>query len=104
MWADFPEQAGHEQHGRRPALVLTIREYNSTNGLMIACPITSKIKNNPFEILLPKGTLKTDSAILVHQVTTMDYVARNVEFATVVSPSVLLEVKDMLAAILEIEY
>lgn len=82
---------------------MTIREYNKVNGLMIACPITSKIKGHPFEVVLSKDTLKVESAVLVHQVTTMDYKARHVEFVASVDKKDFLQIKDILAAILEIE-
>jgi len=70
---------------------------------MICCPITTKIKGNPFEIRLPKGTLKEESAVLVHQVRTVDYAARGVQHLSSVSFEVLRDVRDMLAAILEID-
>lgn len=52
VWLNFTPQAGHEQKGRRPALVLSPKEYNSKTGLAIFCPITSKIKGYPFEVLI----------------------------------------------------
>lgn len=70
---------------------------------MIATPISSKIKGNPFEIAIADGTLDKKSVFLVHQTTTMDFKSRNAEYITSVKNSVLQDVKDMLAAILEID-
>jgi len=63
VWITFNPQAGHEQAGRRPALVLSPAVYNDKVGLAILCPITSQIKGYPFEVLIPDG-LKTSGAIL----------------------------------------
>ncbi len=51
VWLEFDPQAGHEQAGRRPALVLSPRAYNSKTSLMVCCPLTTKLKCNPFEVL-----------------------------------------------------
>jgi mRNA interferase MazF len=55
VWLTFDPQAGHEQRGRRPALILSPRSYNSKARLAIACPITSHVKGYPFEVPLPQG-------------------------------------------------
>ncbi|MGB7337915.1 MAG: type II toxin-antitoxin system PemK/MazF family toxin, partial [Phototrophicaceae bacterium] len=53
IWLEFNPQAGHEQAGRRPALVLSPKSYNSKVGLLICCPITNKVKGYPFEVNIP---------------------------------------------------
>ena len=63
VWVTLNPQAGHEQAGRQPALVLSPATYNSKVGLAILCPITSQIKGYPFEVLIPAG-LKISGAIL----------------------------------------
>lgn len=68
-------QSGHEQAGRRPAVVLSPRKYNEIIGLSIMCPITSKIKGYPFEVELPSG-MKTHGAVLADQVKSFDWRAR----------------------------
>lgn len=103
VWLDFDPQAGHEQAGHRPALVMTSREYNSRTGLMICCPVTSKVKDNPLVVLLPKGVLEKESVVLVHHVRTVDFRARNAKFLSSVTYHVFCEVQDKLAAILELE-
>ncbi|PKO12892.1 MAG: mRNA-degrading endonuclease [Chloroflexi bacterium HGW-Chloroflexi-10] len=75
----FNPQAGHEQAGRRPALVLSPQAYNSRVGLAILCPITSQIKGYPFEVLIPQG-LSIPGVILSDQVKSLDWRARQVEF------------------------
>ena len=79
IWLDFTPQAGHEQRGRRPALVLSPAQYNAKSSLILCLPVTSKIKGYPFEVLLPEG-LCVAGAILSDQVRSLDFVARDAEF------------------------
>jgi len=79
VWVSFTPQAGHEQAGLRPALVLSPATYNGKVGLAILCPITSQIKNYPFEVLIPDG-LKIGGAILSEQVKSLDWKIRQAEF------------------------
>ncbi len=78
VWITLNPQAGHEQSGRRPAVVLSPKSYNSKTGLAIFCPVTSQIKGYPFEVILPKG-LPISGAILSDQVKSLDWRARNAE-------------------------
>ena len=78
VWIIFSPQAGHEQAGRRPALVLSPAAYNSKVGLAILCPITSQIKGYPFEVLIPAG-LKISGAILSDQLKSLDWKVRQAE-------------------------
>jgi len=75
VWLEFNPQAGHEQAGRRPALVLSPRNYNEKVGLALFCPVTNKIKGYPFEVVLPKG-LKVKGAVLSDQVKSLDWKSR----------------------------
>lgn len=70
VWLRFDPQAGHEQAGHRPAVVLSPASYNGRTGLMIACPTTTRIKNYPFEVLLA-GTRA--SVALADQVKSLDW-------------------------------
>jgi mRNA interferase MazF len=79
MWVDFNPQAGHEQAGRRPALVVSPLAYNARTGLALCCPITSHIKGYPFEVLVPDG-LKVSGAVLSDHVKNLDWRARRAEF------------------------
>lgn len=72
-------QTGHEQAGRRPALVLSPAAYNGKVGLAILCPITSQVKGYPFEVQLPKG-LPVEGVILSDQAKSLDWKTREAEF------------------------
>lgn len=76
VWVTFNPQAGHEQAGRRPALVLSPIAYNRKVGLAVLCPITNQIKGYPFEVAIPHG-LKVTGAILSDQVKSLDWKARD---------------------------
>ena len=78
VWLDFNPQLGHEQRGRRPALVLSHKEYNTKAGLALFCPITSRIKGYPFEVVLAQEKIK--GAVLCDQVKNLDWKVRNLEF------------------------
>jgi len=75
VWLTFDPQAGHEQSGRRPAVVLSPRAYNGRTGLAILCPVTNRIKGYPFEVVLPGG-LPVAGAVLADQVRSLDWHAR----------------------------
>jgi mRNA interferase MazF len=75
VWLQFDPQAGHEQAGHRPALVVSPREYNGKVGLALFCPITSRVKGYPFEVQLPADS-KTSGAVLSDQVKSLDWRAR----------------------------
>ena len=78
VWINFNPQAGHEQAGRRPAVVLSPRAYNGKVSLAILCPITNQVKGYPFEVVIPVG-LAVTGVILADQVKSMDWRARNAE-------------------------
>ncbi|HKX29763.1 MAG TPA: endoribonuclease MazF [Blastocatellia bacterium] len=78
VWISLNPQAGHEQAGRRPALVLSPSSYNAKVGLAIFCPITNQAKGYPFEVMIPNGTGVT-GVILADQVKSLDWRARNAE-------------------------
>ncbi|MEP7353108.1 MAG: endoribonuclease MazF [Acidobacteriota bacterium] len=90
VWLNFTPQAGHEQAGRRPALVLSPAAYNSKTSLMLCCPLTTQIKNYPFEVLL-NGV--PPSAVLADQVKSLDWRTRNAAKKGNVSPEQLAEVR-----------
>lgn len=75
VWLQFTPQAGHEQAGHRPALVISPTSYNRRVGLAICCPVTSQVKGYPFEVLLPSG-LDVEGAILSDQIKSLDWRAR----------------------------
>ena len=67
VWLEFAPQAGHEQAGKRPALVISPAAYNGRVGLALLCPITSQKKGYPFEVALPAG-MKLQGVILADQI------------------------------------
>ena len=75
VWLDFDPQAGREQAGRRPALVLSPKAYNQKVGLALLCPITSQVKGYPFETAIPPG-LKVSGVVLADHVKNMDWRVR----------------------------
>jgi mRNA interferase MazF len=75
VWLNFNPQSGHEQAGRRPALVLSPEEYNRKTGLAVFCPITSQVKGYPFEVKLPAG-LPVTGVVLADQVKSLDWQVR----------------------------
>lgn len=79
VWLSFNPQAGHEQAGRRPALVLSPASYNGKVGLAILCPITNQEKGYPFEVKLPTG-LNITGVILSDQVKSLDWRVRRAEY------------------------
>ncbi len=91
VWVDFDPQAGHEQAGRRPALIVSPRSYNQKVGLVLLCPVTTQRKGYPFEVPLPKG-LKAAGVVLADQVKSMDWHARQAEFWCKVPAATVLEV------------
>jgi len=99
VWIDFTPQAGHEQAGRRPALVLSPHSYHQRTPFAVVCPITSKAKGYPFEILLPEGS-PISGVVLVDQIKSLDRRIRLIEPAGKVSPDVLQHVLAKLAPLL----
>ena len=90
IWLDFDPQAGHEQAGRRPALVLSPESYNGLVGLALVCPITNKRKGYPFEVVIPDGVNVTGT-ILADQVRSLDWKIRRAEFIVRLPDNVVRE-------------
>lgn len=99
VWLTFNPQAGHEQAGRRPAVVLSPLSYNAKVGLALLCPITSAVKGYPFEVNLPHG-LPISGVILADQVRSLDWQARAVEFICALPDTVTQEVLQKIGLLL----
>lgn len=102
VWIDLDSTLGHEQSGHRPAVVLTPRQYNVRSGLCIVCPITSRARGYPFEILLPAGHAIA-GVILVDQIRSVSWEKRYIKMAGVVAAELIGEVRERLAALLQID-
>lgn len=99
VWLNFNPQAGREQAGHRPALVLSPREYNEKSSVALFAPVTSTLKGYPFEVELPPGG-PIGGAVLADQVRSLDWRARRLTFATEASRQVVAEVRGKLNALL----
>ncbi len=95
VWLEFNPQAGSEQAGTRPALVISLKSYNQKVGLSLFCPITSKVKGYPFEIAIPNN-LKIAGVILCDQIKSLDWRNRNAKFICKLPENIL---QDALAKI-----
>lgn len=99
VWIDLQPQAGHEQGGRRPALVLSPAAYQEKVGLALMCPITSRVKGYPFEVAIPGG-LPVSGVILADQVKSLDWRARRAERLAALPAEVVREVLAKLGVLL----
>ncbi len=86
VWIDFDPTVGHEQRGRRPALVISPEKYNKISGRGIFCPITSKTKGYIFEVSFEGKNIK--GSVLADQIRTMDFSKRNIVFVEKASKEV----------------
>jgi len=100
IWLDFDPQTGHEQKGRRPALVISNETFHNFSSLAIVCLITNTKKNHPFHVKLDKR-IKTTGVILSDQPRTLDIKARNYEFIERIPDNILFEVIDIISGFIE---
>jgi len=100
VWITLNPQAGHEQAGRRPAIVLSPARYNGRVGLALFCPITSHMKGYPFEVRLPPD-LPVGGVILADQVKSLDWRVRNTEVICKLPGEIVTEVRGKLNTLLQ---
>jgi len=98
VWLAFDPQAGHEQAGHRPALVISPAAYNGRAGLMVCCPMTTKIKQHPFEVLTEIDGVP--GAVLSDQVKSLDWKVRRAKKKATASPEVMAHVRAKMKALL----
>lgn len=98
VWLVLDPRVGHEQSGRRPALVLSPKTFTDHTGLAVICPITSKVKGLPFEIIIKQA--KIDGAVLPIHIRSVDVVARKCSFIEKTSKSVLSRTEQSVRAII----
>jgi mRNA interferase MazF len=101
IWINLDPRAGHEQAGRRPAVVLSPAKYNGKTGLALMCPITGQIKGYPFEVLLPEG-LPITGVILSDQIKSLDWRARDAELIDILPEEIMFEVFQKLGTLLSL--
>ena len=100
VWINLNPQAGHEQAGHRPVLVLSPKAYNAKVGLMLCCPITSQAKDYPFEVDI-RGGSQVSRVVLSDQVKCLDWQARGIRKKGVASRAELVETLEKLKTLLE---
>ncbi len=100
VWLQFDPQAGHEQAGHRPALVLSPKVYNAKTSLMVCCPMTTKLKSNPFEVTTDLDGVMC--AVLTDHVKSLDWRVRKAKHKGKLSDEAMSEVKSKLKALLGI--
>ena len=100
VWLEFDPQAGHEQAGHRPALVISPANYNGKTGLMVCCPMSTKIKGHPFEVVTEVDGI--ECAVLSDQVKSLDWKIRRAKKKATVSTEVMLHVRAKMKALLQI--
>jgi len=98
VWLQFDPQAGHEQAGHRPALVVSPRSYNERVGLALFCPLTSIVKGYPFEVAVAAGG-RAEGSILADQIKSLDWRARQARKFDQVSDETLTEVLGKIGAL-----
>ena len=98
VWINFNPQSGHEQSGKRPAIVISPKEYNEKTGLGLFCPITSKIKNYPFEVKIKNS--KISGVVLSDQIKSMDWRTRAIEFILKGTSEIVNEVINKVSVLL----
>lgn len=98
VWLQFDPQAGHEQAGHRPELVISPAAYNGKSGLMVCCPLSTKIKGHPFEVVTEVDGVP--SAVLSDQVKSLDWKVRKAKRKSAVSPEAMLHVRAKIKALL----
>ena len=97
VWLEFDPQAGHEQAGHRPAVVLSPASYNGKTGLMVCCPMTTRIKGYPFEVVLAS---QPGSAVLADQVKNLDWRTRRANRKGKIADAELRQVRGKLRALI----
>ena len=100
VWLNFSPKAGHEQSGRRPAVVVSQKSYNRKVGLGLFCPITSQIKGYPFEVLIPAG-MSISGVVLSDQIKSLDWQVRDAQFICKLPVSTMSEVLKKLSTLLK---
>src|SRR5579859_3829674 len=98
VWLNFDPQAGREQAGRRPALVLSAKRFNLRTSVSFVCPITSKVKGYASEVLLPSG-LPVHGAVLCEHMRSLDWRVRKALYIGSVPSEVLEEVRELVGSI-----
>ena len=99
VWLNFDPQSGHEQKGRRTAIIVSKPLFNEKTGLAFACPITTKDRSFPFHLRIPEG-LPVHGVVMIDQVKSIDYASRKVSFIAQAPKNLMDEILAILYAII----
>jgi len=100
VWLDFPDKSGHEQKGRRAALVLSEKDFNAT-GMMFCCPLTTQVKGYPFEVALP-AKCQAKGVVLASHLQSVDWRSRRADYFCKIPRQAVEETMDKIKAIMSI--
>ena len=98
VWLNFNPQSGHEQKGKRPAVVISPGEYNEKPGLCLFCPITSVTKGYPFEVRIKNK--KINGVVLSDQIKSLDWKTIKIEFIIKIAPDKINEIVEKIGVLL----
>jgi mRNA interferase MazF len=98
VWINFSPNIGHEQAVIRPAVVVSPSHYNANSGLILACPITSKVKGYPFEVRIKDGSM--DGVVLADQAKSLDWTSRPVKYEQTVAPEILRATQRLISSLI----
>ncbi|MEG2098056.1 MAG: type II toxin-antitoxin system PemK/MazF family toxin [Pseudoflavonifractor sp.] len=102
VYLDFTPQSGHEQMGRRPALVVSNDLFNRVNSLTMVCPITHTDRSSPFHLRLDART-KTDGVVMCDQARMLDLASRNGAFVEKAPTELVAEIVDLIISVIELK-
>jgi mRNA interferase MazF len=91
IWLNFDPQSGHEQMGKRPALVVSHTEFNQHRGFILVCPVSNTKRKNPFYVNIPDGEAVT-GVLMADQLRSLDYKSRGAELIGTCPKDLLMEV------------
>ena len=100
VWLQFAPQTGHEQSGRRPAVIVSPATYNEKVGLCLCCPVTRRVKGYPFEVPLPDG-LQIAGVVLCDQLKSLDWKARNVSLIGALPGRAIRQIQAMVLVLIQ---
>lgn len=101
VWTNFDPAAGHEQKGKRPALILSPETFNKHFGMALAAPITSRARGHAFEVILDQPDIMIKGVVLCQQLKMIDFKARGLQFADMAPGEVLAEVLGKIKSLLD---
>ena len=100
VWLDLNPQAGQEKSGRRPACVVSPKNYNRKTGFALICPVTSRVKGYPYEVLIPEGLI-ISGVILSDQIKSLDWRVRKADYICALPEDAFEEIQGKALTLIE---